>query len=63
MIAPYQTIDDPRTIYAQFKSLCRETGEVIRQGQKCAYDPRTRAIYHITSPTGQRIFHQEQLTF
>ena len=62
MITPYQTIDDARLIYARFISRCIETGEVIRQGQKCAYDPRTRAIYHITSPTGQRIYHQEPLT-
>ena len=59
MIAPYQTITDPRTIYANFISRCMETGYSIRRGELCAYDPRTRAIYHITSPTGQRIYHQE----
>lgn len=59
MITPYQTITDPRTIYANFISRCMETGYSIRRGELCAYDPRTRAIYHITSPTGQRIFHQE----
>ena len=60
MLTRFQTITDPRVIKARFISRCLETGYSIRRGELCAYDPRTRGIYHITSPTGQRIFHQEQ---
>ena len=62
MITRFKTVTDARIIKARFISRCVESGYSIRRGELCAYDPKTRSIYHITSPTGQRIFHQEPLT-
>jgi hypothetical protein len=38
-----------RYITAKFTSTCPRTGETIRKGSPCLYDPNTRKAYHPTA--------------
>lgn len=40
---------------AQYRSKCSETGKEIEKGSLVAYDPDTKKIFCITSPTGSKI--------
>lgn len=38
-----------KTITAKFKSICAETGKIIKKGDRCIYDPADRKVYSMAS--------------
>lgn len=41
--------NDPREITAKFDSICTETKQRIKKGDKCIYYPLGKKTYHIDS--------------
>ncbi len=48
-----------KKIIAKFKSKCAETGNIIKKGDECIYDPETKKVYCMKSTAVQRFEENE----
>ena len=46
---------DPFFMTARYASTCPETGLAIRKGDQCAYFPKARKAFHVTSPSAAQV--------
>ena len=48
--------NEPREIIAKFDSVCKDTGKVIKKGEKCLYFPASKAVVTLDSKSAQDYF-------